>query len=146
MGLLMGNFHHILISACIHSSRYSSIITTRKAYASFKTSVFLRSLNVKDSARDQSTNPHFYRTHVSAKYNHIVFSDPTYRALLEFNFININMDVLFLKNCATKTFILQFLRLRILCFDTKENFDSMFLSPRVPWYPCKDRRSLINNG
>ena len=146
MGLLMRNFHRILISACLHSSRYTWEITTRKAYASFKTSVFLRSLNVKDSARDQSTNPHFYRTHVSAKYNHIVFSDPTYRALLEFNFININMDVLFLKNCATKTFILQFLRLRILCFDTKENFDSMFLSPRVPWYPCKDRRSLINNG
>jgi hypothetical protein len=33
---------------------------------------------------------------------------------LKFNFINVNMDILFLKNCAVKVSIPQFLRLKIL--------------------------------
>jgi len=45
----MRTVHHIQISAYHHSSRYIWKITTRKAYARLKTSVFLRSVNVKDS-------------------------------------------------------------------------------------------------
>jgi len=45
----MRTVHHIQISACHHSSRYILKTTTRKAYARLKTSVFLRSVNVKDS-------------------------------------------------------------------------------------------------
>jgi len=45
-------FHNIHISAFQHSSRYVWKITTRKAYASFKTSVILRSVNVKESSPD----------------------------------------------------------------------------------------------
>jgi hypothetical protein len=41
-------------------------ITTRKAYASFKTSVFLRSLNVKESASEYVVNEYMPRTNVSA--------------------------------------------------------------------------------
>jgi hypothetical protein len=49
LGLKMRRVLHIQISACHHSSRYILKITTRKAYARLKTSVFLRSVNVKDS-------------------------------------------------------------------------------------------------
>ena len=45
----MRTVQHIQISACHHSSRYILKTTTRKAYARLKTSVFLRSVNVKDS-------------------------------------------------------------------------------------------------
>jgi len=45
----MHTVQHIQISARHHSSRLMLKITTRKAYARLKTSVFLRSVNVKDS-------------------------------------------------------------------------------------------------
>ena len=72
----MGIDDHIHISACTHSSRYDMKITTRKAYATLKTFVFLRSLNVKDSPREVLIQPSIRRTHVSASYVSSSFSDP----------------------------------------------------------------------
>src|SRR5258705_7598434 len=66
-GLEMCIFHNMHISAFIHSSRFIWKITTRKAYASFKTSVFLRSLNVKESSSEYVVNKYIHRTDVSAK-------------------------------------------------------------------------------
>ena len=100
----MGIFHHILISACTHSSRYIWKITTRKAYAYFKTSGFLRSLNVKDSMRIQGCIMIFYRTHVSASYNQCFFHTPTYGVLIQYLILSYNNRALFLKNRAVKTF------------------------------------------
>ena len=43
-------------------------ITARQTYANFKTFVFLRSLNVKNSAHEYPRESQLYRTGVSAKY------------------------------------------------------------------------------
>jgi len=77
-GLEMCLFHNIHISAFQHSSRYIWKITTRKAYASFKTSGILRSLNVKESSSEYEVDEHLYRTDVSAKYTLAFLPTPRY--------------------------------------------------------------------
>jgi len=73
----MGTDHHIHISACTHSSRYSMKITTRKAYANFKTSGFLRSLNVKDSTREIQKFRYFIEHTFQPRTSRICLQTPT---------------------------------------------------------------------
>ena len=59
-------------------------ITTRKAYASLKTFVFLRSLNVKDSKRENHKSHQFIEHTFQPRTRRVHFLPPTYGVRSQF--------------------------------------------------------------
>jgi hypothetical protein len=104
----MGIDHHIHISACTHSSRYILKITTRKAYANFKTSDSLRSLNVKDSTREIEKAPLFVEHTFQPCTSRLCFPPPIYGADSRFEGYRSKYRGLFLKKHVVNQYRFEF--------------------------------------
>ena len=91
--------HHIHSSACSYSSRYTWEITTRKAYARLKTSVFLRSVNVKDSMGEDFEIVFFIEHSFQPSIHRKVIHTPTSGVIKLIYLVSSKYRGRLLKNC-----------------------------------------------